>query len=162
MIYYKTPEEVELIRQSSLLVSKTIGEIGKNIRPGITTLSLDKIAEEFIRDSGAVPAFKDYRGFPNSVCISLNEAVVHGIPDKTELKEGDIISIDVGVLLNDYYGDSAYTFTIEPVDEAINELIRVTKESLYKAIDQAITGNRLGDIMYAVQEHVEVTHNYFC
>src|SRR5687767_15977855 len=126
MLYYKTQEEIELIRESSLLVSKTLAEVGKVIRPGINTLALDKIAYEFIHDHNGVPAFLNYRGFPNSLCISVNSVVVHGIPGQTELKEGDICSVDCGVLKNGFYGDSAYTFTVGEVDEKILRLLRVT------------------------------------
>lgn len=154
-IYYKTAEEVELVRESSLLVSKTLAEVAKVIRPGISLLALDKLAEEFIRDNGGVPAFKNYGGFPNSLCISPNEQVVHGIPTKREIKEGDCISVDCGVLKNEFYGDSAYTFAIGEIPSATQQLLRVTKESLQKAIDKAVAGNRLGDVSSAVQEHAQ-------
>ncbi len=155
MIYYKTQEEVELIRESSLLVSKSLALLAREIKQGVTTLTLDKMAEEFIRDNGGVPAFLNYRGFPNSLCISVNSAVVHGIPNNTELKEGDICSVDCGVLMNGFYGDSAYTFSIGEVDEKIARLLRVTKESLYKGVEAAIAGARLGDVSFAVQYHAE-------
>ncbi len=155
MIYYKTQEEIELIRESSLLVGKTLAEVAKIIRPGITTLELDKIAEEYILDNGGIPAFKGYSGFPNTLCISTNAQVVHGIPGKTVLKDGDIISVDCGVLKNSFYGDSAYTFPIGDVKPEILKLLQVTKESLYKGIEKAVTGLRLGDISAAVQEHAE-------
>ncbi|GAB4256645.1 MAG: type I methionyl aminopeptidase [Vicingaceae bacterium] len=154
-IYYKTEEEIELIKESSLLVGKTLAEVAKNIKPGVTTLTLDKIAEEFIRDNGAVPGFKGYNGFPNTLCASLNEAVVHGIPNDKPLEEGSIISIDCGVLKNGFYGDVAYTFEVGEVDEAIKKLLKVTKECLNKAIEVAIVGNRIGDIGFAVQSHAE-------
>lgn len=154
-IYYKTEEEIELIKESSLLVGKTLAEVAKNIQPGVTTLTLDKIAEEFIRDNGAVPGFKGYNGFPNTLCASLNEAVVHGIPNDKPLEEGSIISIDCGVLKNGFYGDVAYTFEVGEVDEAIKKLLKVTKECLNKAIEVAIVGNRIGDIGFAVQSHAE-------
>lgn len=154
-IYYKTEEEIELIKESSLLVGKTLAEVAKNIQPGVTTLTLDKIAEEFIRDNGAVPGFKGYNGFPNTLCASLNEAVVHGIPNDKPLEEGSIISIDCGVLKNGFYGDVAYTFEVGQVDEAIKKLLKVTKECLNKAIEVAIVGNRIGDIGFAVQSHAE-------
>src|SRR4029077_19165712 len=130
MIYLKTQEEIELIRESSLLVSKTIAEVAKEIRPGITTLALDKRAEEFIRDNGGLPAFLNYNGFPNSLCISVNSQVVHGIPNETGLKDGDICSVDCGVLKNGFYGDSAYTFAIGEVNSETLRLLEVTKECL--------------------------------
>lgn len=155
MILYKTNEEIELIRQSSLLVGKTLGEVAKHIRPGVTTLELDRIGAEFIADHGALAAFKGYGGFPNSLCISLNDSVVHGIPSKYELCEGDIVSVDCGVLMNGYYGDSAYTFAVGEVSEEVAKLLQVTKESLYKGIEKAVAGMRMGDLSYAVQEHAE-------
>lgn len=159
MIYYKTPEEIELIRESSLLVGKTLAEVASLIRPGITTLELDKTAEDFIRDNGGIPAFKNYDGFPNSLCISLNDMVVHGIPGKTELQEGDVVSVDCGVVKNGFYGDSAYTFGVGEVKPEVLQLLRVTKEALYKGIEKAVAGLRIGDIAYAVQEHAE-KHGY--
>ena len=160
MIHYKSKEEIELIRDSSLLVSDAIAEVGKAIRPGIDTISLDKIAETYIRDNGGVPAFLDYKGFPNSTCISVNEAVVHGIPDKNELKDGDIVSIDIGVVKNKFFGDSAYTFTVGEVSEEILHMIETTKVALQKGIEQVQVGKRLGDVMFAIQEHVEINNNY--
>ena len=155
MIFYKTREEIERIRISSLLVGKTLAEVAKSIRPGVTTLDLDKVAEEFIKDHGAVPGFLGYGGFPNSLCTSVNEAVVHGIPNNKPLVDGDIVSIDCGVLLDDFYGDSAYTFEVGEVSEEIKQLLEVTKECLNLAIDQSCSGNRIGDIGYAVQNHAE-------
>ncbi len=155
MLYYKTNEEIELIRESSLLVARTLAEIAKIIRPGITTLHLDKVAEEYVRDQHALPAFLNYNGFPNSVCISVNAQVVHGIPNNTELKDGDICSVDFGVLKNGFYGDSAYTFAIGDVKEESMKLLRITREALYKGIEEAVAGNRLGDVSAAVQEHAE-------
>lgn len=155
MLYYKTNEEIELIRESSLLVARTLAEVAKVIRPGVTTLELDRIAEEFIRDNKGVPAFLNYNGFPNSLCISVNAQVVHGIPGPTELKDGDICSVDCGVVKNGFYGDSAYTFSIGDVTEETLFLLKTTKESLYKGIEKAIAGNRLGDVSAAVQEHAE-------
>ncbi|OKS84710.1 type I methionyl aminopeptidase [Mucilaginibacter polytrichastri] len=154
-IHYKTIEEIELIRESSLLVSKTLGEVAKVIAPGVTTISLNKLAEEFIRDNGGVPAFLNYHGFPYSLCISPNDQVVHGFPGKQELKEGDLISVDCGVILNKYYGDSAYTFAIGEVSEEAKKLMRVTQECLELGVQKAVTGMRIGDIGYAVQEHAE-------
>ncbi len=155
MIYYKTEEEIELVRESSLLVAKTHAEIAGLIKPGITTLALDKIAEEFIRDNGGVPAFKGYGGFPNTLCMSPNEQVVHGIPNDKFLENGEILSVDCGVVMNGYYGDSAFTYEVGEVDAEIKQLLKVTKESLYKGIEQAVAGNRIGDIGYAVQQHAE-------
>jgi len=155
MLYYKTNEEIELIRISSLLVSKTLAEVAKSIKPGITTLALDKIAEEFIRDNGGEPAFKGYKGFPASLCISQNEMVVHGIPGNYELKDGDIVSVDCGVKKDGWFGDSAYTFAVGEVKPAVLNLLKVTKESLAKGVAHAITGRRMGDIGEAVQEHAE-------
>jgi len=155
MIFHKTEEEIELLRESNLLVAKTLGEIPKHIRPGISTLQLDHIAEEYIRDHGGIPGFLDYEGFPNSLCISVNEQVVHGIPSKYELSDGDIVSCDCGVLMNSYYGDSAYTFEIGDVDSKIHNLVQITKEALYKGIDCAVEGKRIGDIGFAIQNHVE-------
>ena len=160
MIYLKTEEEIELIRQSSILVSNTIAEIASMIRPGINGLALDKRAEEFIKDHHGVPAFKGLHGFPASLCISKNEEVVHGIPNEKAFKEGDVISIDCGVLQNDFYGDSAYTFALRPVAEDIVQLLRVTLESLNLGVLQARIGNRLGDISYAIEEHTEGKHHY--
>jgi methionyl aminopeptidase len=154
-VIYKNKEEVELIRISSLLVGSTLAEVAKFIKPGITTAELDKIAEEFIRSNGGSPAFKGYRGFPASLCTSVNAEVVHGIPGKGELKEGDVVSVDCGVIKDGWYGDSAYTFAVGEVSESISKLLRVTKECLYKAIEVCKEGNRIGDISSAVQEHAE-------
>ncbi len=160
MIQYKSDEQIELIRESSLLVGKTLAEVAKLIKPGINPIELDRRAEEFIRDNQAIPAFKGYGGsFPNSLCLSVNDVVVHGIPGKELLKDGDVISVDCGVLKNGYYGDSAYTFEVGEVAPEVSQLLRVTKESLYKAIDKAVVGNRLGDVAFAVQEHAE-KHGY--
>ena len=160
MIYYKTHAEIELIRQSALLVGKVIAEVAKNIKPGVTTKSLDKLAEEMTADHGAVPSFKNYRGYPFTACISVNDAVVHGFPNEQPLKEGDIISFDMGVYKNGFHGDSAYTFAIGDVPEDVLALLRVTKQSLYKGIEKAIAGNRIGDIAFAIQEHTEKKHGY--
>ena len=160
MIYYKTKDEVELIRKSSLLVSDTLALIAGIIKPGITTLELDKKAEEFIRDNGAKPSFLGYRGFPNTLCISVNDMVVHGIPSKNEIKEGDVVSVDCGVFKNGFHGDSAFTFLIGEVTlDAIN-LARVTKECVLKGIEMAVPGNRIGDISYAIQNYAEQYHGY--
>jgi len=154
-IIYKTDEEIELIRESSLLVGKTLAEVAKLIKPGVTTLELDKIAEEFIRDNNAIPGFKGLYDFPNTLCTSLNNAVVHGIPNKKPLVNGDIISVDCGVLLNGFYGDVAYTFGVGEITKELQKLLKVTQECLQKAIDVAIAGNRIGDIGFAVQNHAE-------
>lgn len=156
MIYLKTNEEIELMYLANQLVGKTLGELAKYIKPGISTLQLDRIAETFIRDHGAVPAFLGYGGFPNSICASVNEQVVHGIPsDKNILKEGDIISVDCGTILNGFVGDSAYTFSVGQIDPEVQKLLNVTKESLYIGVEQAIEGKRVGDISSAVQEYCE-------
>ena len=154
-IHYKSVEEIELIRKSSLLVSKTLAEIAKVIRPGIKTIELNKLAETFIRDNGGIPAFLNYNGFPYSLCISMNDQIVHGFPNQHVLVDGDLVSVDCGVILNKYYGDSAYTFAIGEVDETVKKLMRVTKECLYLGIEKAVVGQRVGDIGYAVQEHAE-------
>ena len=160
MIYYKSDEEIELLRLSNMLVGKTHGEIAKLIEPGVSTAKLDKIAEEFIRDNGAEPGFLGYGGFPATLCVSPNSGVVHGIPSKKIfLEDGDIVSIDCGTLMNGYYGDSAYTYTVGNVDKDIEKLLQITKEALYKGIEKAIIGGRLGDISFAVQNHAE-THGY--
>jgi methionyl aminopeptidase len=155
MLYTKTNEEVELLRKSNLLVSKTLGELASLIRPGISTLELDRIAEIFIRDNGALPAFKGYNGFPKTLCTSVNDEVVHGIPSGYVLKEGDIISIDCGVLMNGYYGDSAYTFAVGEISEEVKRLLEYTRASLEEGVRETITGNRVGDISFAVQSKAE-------
>ena len=155
MIFYKTGEEIERIRKSSLLVGKTLAEVAKKIKPGVSTLELDKLAEEFIRDHGAEPGFLGYGGFPNSLCTSVNEAVVHGIPNDKPLENGDIVSIDCGVLLDEFYGDSAYTFEVGEVSAKVKKLLDVTKVCLDLAIQQTVYGNRIGDIGFAVQHHAE-------
>ena len=155
MIHYKTNEEIELIRESSLLVAKTLAEVARHIKPGITTQHLDKVAEEFIRDHGASPGFKGYHGFPYTLCVSPNEVVVHGFPSKTELKEGEILSVDCGVLKNGYYGDSAYTFAIGEISESLKRLLKVTHTCLYLGIEKAVGGNTLGDISATIQQYAE-------
>lgn len=155
MIHIKTPEEIEIIRKSGDVLGKTHGEVAKRVKPGITTLELDKIAEEYINDNGGIPSFKGYGGFPGSLCISVNEQVVHGIPGDYELKGGDIVSIDCGVLLHGYHSDSAYTYCIGEVSEDIQGLLKSTKESLYIGIEQAVEGNRLGDLGFAIQDYNE-------
>lgn len=148
------------MRKSALLVSKTLSEIAKTLKPGITTLSIDKMIGEIIKDHNAVPSFLNYKGYPFNSCISVNDVVVHGFPGQNELKEGDIVSIDIGVILNGWHGDHAYTFAIGDPGEETMQLIRVTKESLYKGIEKAVAGNRVGDIAFAIQEHTEKKHGY--
>jgi methionyl aminopeptidase len=160
MILYKTKAEIELIRESSLLVSKTLAEVATIIRPGISTLYLDQFAEKFIKANGAIPSFKGYRSFPFTCCISVNDAVVHGFPTKNELKNGDVVSVDVGVFKNGFHGDSAYTFAVGEIGDDVKQLLAVTKESLYKGIEKAIIGNRVGDIAFAVQDYTERKHGY--
>lgn len=155
MIYYKTEEEIELLRESSLLVGKTLAEIAKLIKPGVTTLDLDKVAYEFIHDHQAVPGFLNYGGFPNSLCTSVNDHVVHGIPNDIPLQEGDIVSVDCGVYKNDFHGDSAYTFAVGEIAPEVKALLDATKESLKRGIEAAIAGNRIGDIGNAVQTYTE-------
>jgi len=155
MIYLKTDEEVELMRISNLIVSRTLAEVAKNIKPGVTTLQLDKIAETFIRNNGAVPTFLGYEGFPNSLCISVNDQVVHGIPSDYELKEGDIVSVDCGAEKGGFHGDSCYTFCVGEVSEEVKKLLRTTKEALYEGIKNAVEGKRVGDISHAVQTYCE-------
>ncbi|MEG0814843.1 MAG: type I methionyl aminopeptidase [Mucinivorans sp.] len=156
MIKLKNREEIELMRISNLLVGKTLALVGEHIKEGVTTLELDRLAEEFIRDNGAVPAFKGYGGFPASLCTSINEVVVHGIPSaKQVLRNGDVVSIDCGTFINGFVGDSAYTFAVGEIAEATASLLRVTKEALYKGIATAQVGKRIGDVSYAVQQHCE-------
>lgn len=156
MIYLKTDEEIELMRAANQLVGKTLGELAKHIKPGVSTLQLDQIAETFIRDHGAEPAFLGYGGFPNSLCTSVNDQVVHGIPSaKTILNEGDVISVDCGTFLNGFVGDSAYTFCVGEVAEETKRLLKTTKEALYEGVREAIVGHRVGDIGHAVQSYCE-------
>lgn len=155
MVYLKTEEEIDLIRESSLLVGKTLAEVAKMVTPGVSPLELDRRAEEFIMDNGAVPGFKGYNGFPNTLCTSVNNQVVHGIPNANALRDGDIISVDCGVVMNGFYGDVAYTFEVGEVSEEIHQLLETTKECLRLGIEAATAGNRIGDIGYAVQQHAE-------
>lgn len=161
MIYLKTREEIEIMRESALMVSRTLAVIAREIKPGVIPAKLDQLAEEYIRDNGGIPAFKGYKGprgtpdFPATLCISVNEAVVHGIPGSKPLKDGDLISVDCGVKKNGYYGDHAYTFAVGEVKSEILKLIEVTKESLYIGIQQMVSGNRIGDISFAIQQHAE-------
>jgi len=160
MIHYKTSAEIELMRESALLVSKTLAEVAKILKPGISTLEVDKYAEQFILDNKATPSFKNYKGFPFTCCISVNDAIVHGFPTKNELKDGDVVSVDVGAFKNGYHGDSAYTFAIGEIDDQVKRLMRVTKASLYLGIEKAITNNRVGDISFAVQDYAERKNGY--
>jgi methionyl aminopeptidase len=154
-IYYKTNEEIELMRKSSLLVGKTLAEVAKIIRPGTKTAELDRVAEQFISDNGGIPSFKGYNGYPATLCVSVNSVVVHGIPGSYELREGDIVSVDCGVLMNGFHGDSAYTFTVGDVSPELRGLLKVTKECLSKAVALAQAGRRLGDVSHVIQEHAE-------
>jgi len=159
MIYYKTNEEIEGIRKSCLLVSRTLAEAGKFIKPGITTLQIDRLVDEFMRDHGAIPSFLGYRDFPNSACISVNEVVVHGIPTDYVLKEGDIVTVDCGATLDGFVGDSAYTFPVGEISDVKKKLLDVTKESLIRGVNEARIGNRIGDISSTIQNYVE-KHGY--
>ena len=155
MIHYKTSEEIEILRENAILVSKTLAEVGKHVAPGVTTKQLDKIAETFIRDHGAVPGFLGYGGFPATLCLSVNDMVVHGIPDGYVLQEGDIISVDCGTVYKGFYGDSAYTFPVGEVDAETALLLKTTEESLRLGAEKAVEGNRIGDIGYAIQSYCE-------
>jgi methionyl aminopeptidase len=158
-VFYKSAEEIELIRKSAQLVSKTLAEVAKVIRPGLKTIELNRLAETYIRDNGGVPAFLNYNGFPYSLCISANDQIVHGFPGNYELKDGDILSVDCGVVLNKFVGDSAFTFAVGEIDPETRKLLQITRESLDKGVEKAVTGLRVGDISYAVQEHAE-KHGY--
>jgi methionyl aminopeptidase len=160
MIHYKSPAEIEMMRDSALLVSQTLTEVAKVLKPGVTTLQLDKLISEFIRDNGAVPSFLNYRGYPFASCISVNDVVVHGFPNEQALRDGDIISVDIGVIKKGFHGDHAYTFAIGDPGAEVMQLIRVTKESLYKGIEKAVAGGRVGDISFAIQEHTERRYGY--
>lgn len=155
MIYLKSEEEIEILRENADLVSKTLAEVGKAIAPGVKTKQLDKIAEDFIRSNGALPGFKGYGGFPATLCLSVNDMVVHGIPDNYELKEGDIVSVDCGTIYKGYFGDSAYTFPVGAIDTDTQKLLSTTEESLYLGVSKAIDGNRIGDIGNAIQTYCE-------
>ena len=164
MIFLKTEDEIELLREANLLVGKTLAELAKLIQPGVTTKQLDKVAEEFIRDHGAIPTFKGFPNpyggpFPASICASVNDVVVHGIPNDIPLKDGDIVSVDCGTKLNGFCGDSCYTFLVGEVSAEVKQLCKTTKEALYKGIEQAVTGRRLGDISYAI-ESLCTEHSY--
>ena len=155
MVEPKTEEEIALLRENAILVSKTLAEVGKAVAPGVTTKELNRVAETFIRDNGAVPSFLGFEGFPAAICTSVNDVVVHGFPSDYVLKEGDIVTADIGTLYKGYNGDSAYTFPVGEIDAATRKLLDVTKASLYKGIEAAVEGNRVGDIGHAVQTYVE-------
>lgn len=162
MIHIKNKAEIELMRHSALLVGQTLSEVAAMLRPGIATLSIDQFIGTYIRDNGGVPSFLNYHGYPFNSCISVNEVVVHGFPNGRELKEGDVISVDIGIYKNGFHGDHAYTFMIgEPAPEVV-DLVRTTKESLYKGIEKAVSGNRIGDIAFAIQEHTEKKAGLWC
>ncbi|QOR75253.1 MAG: type I methionyl aminopeptidase [Thermoflavifilum sp.] len=160
MIVYKSEEEIDRIRKSARLVSLTLAEIARHLKPGMATREIDLLAEAYIREQGAIPSFKNYQGYPASCCVSVNDRVVHGIPDAYKLREGDIVSVDCGVLLDGFHGDSAYTFAIGRVDEAVLALMAATKTALYRGIEQAIAGNRVGDIAFAIQQYTEKQRGY--
>jgi methionyl aminopeptidase len=160
MVHLKTRPEIELMRESALLVSATLTEVAKFLRPGVTTAQVDQLAETFIRDNKALPSFKNYKGYPFATCISVNDAVVHGFPNNLELREGDVVSVDIGVFKNGFHGDHAYTFAIGSIPEEVKSLLRATKESLYKGIEKAVAGARIGDISNAIQEQTEKKFGY--
>lgn len=160
MIYYKNSQEIELMRESALLVSKTLSEIAKTIKAGMTTISIDEFIGEFLHDHNAVPSFLNFHGYPYNSCISVNDVVVHGFPGKYELREGDIVSVDIGAFKNNFHGDHAYTFMIGKPADNIVELVKITKQSLYIGIEKAVAGNRVGDVGFAIQEHTEKKHGY--
>lgn len=161
MMIYKTDAEIGLMQQSATLVSKTLAEVAAMLKPGVTTMQIDALCERFVRDHHAIPSFKNYKGtYPFSICASVNDVVVHGFPNNQALKEGDIVSIDMGVILNGWHGDHAYTFILGEISDEALQLVKVTKESLYKGIEKAIVGNRIGDISFAIQEHTERKYGY--
>jgi len=160
LIYYKTDAEVALMKQAALLVSQTLTEVAKVLKAGMTTMQIDSLCATFIKDHKAIPSFYKYGGYPHNICASVNDVVVHGFPNNVALEEGDIVSIDFGVILNGWHGDHAYTFVIGETTDEIKQLVRVTKESLYKGIEKAIINNRIGDVSFAIQEHTERKHGY--
>jgi methionyl aminopeptidase len=160
MIHYKNEQEIELMRESALLVSKTLSEVAKILKPGVATISLDVFIGEFLKDNNAVPSFLNFHGYPFNSCISVNDVVVHGFPGKYELKDGDIVSIDVGAYKNGFHGDHAYTFIIGQAKPEVVGLVKTTKESLFKGIEKAVAGARIGDISFAIQEHTEKKRGY--
>ena len=161
MIIYKTKEEIEIMRHSCLLVGEAHAEAAKILKPGVTSMEVNNLVETFIRDNGGIPSFKNYGGtYPFATCISINDAVVHGFPSNEPLREGDVISLDIGVYKNGFHGDSAYTYALGEVSEEVKQLLSVTKESLYKGVEKARQGNRVGDIAFAIQDHTERKHGY--
>jgi len=160
MMYIKTEEQVLLMKEAALMVSKTLTEVAKVLKPGMTTLDIDKLCKEFAKDHNGTLSFYNYHGYPHNICASVNDVVVHGFPNKTPLKEGDIVSIDFGVILNGWHGDHAYTFIIGEANQAVIDLVSVTKQSLYKGIEKAIVNNRIGDIGFAIQDYTEKQHGY--
>lgn len=160
LVYYKTEAEVALMKKAATLVSKTLTEVAKILKPGVTTLQIDKLCAEFVKDNNAIPSFYNYRGYPHNICASVNDVVVHGFPNNVALNDGDIVSIDMGVILNGWHGDHAYTFIIGEASEDVKKLVNITKESLYKGIEKAIINNRIGDIAFAIQEHTEKKNKY--
>jgi len=160
MIIYKTEAEVALMKEAAVLVSKTLAEVAKVLKPGMITMQIDALCSTFIRDYKAIPSFLNYHGYPYTICASVNDVVVHGFPSNVALKEGDVVSIDMGVILNGWHGDHAYTFVLGETSKEVLDLVRVTKESLYKGIEKAIVNNRIGDIAFAIQEHTERKHGY--
>lgn len=160
MILYKTEAEVALMKEAATLVSKTLAEVATFLKPGVNTLQIDKLCNEFVQDHKAIPSFLNYSGYPYTICASVNDVVVHGFPNTISLKDGDIVSIDMGVILSGWHGDHAYTFAIGEIDDEKVRLINITKESLYKGIEKAVINNRIGDISYAIQEHTEFNNGY--
>jgi len=160
MMIQKTEAEIALMKEAAVLVSQSLTEVAKMLRPGVTTLQIDKLCGEFVRDHKAIPSFLNYKGYPYNVCASVNDVVVHGFPNNVALKEGDVVSIDMGVILNGWHGDHAYTFILGEVSDAVKRIVDITKESLYKGIAQAVAGNRVGDIAHAIQQHTEKENGY--
>jgi methionyl aminopeptidase len=160
LVYYKTEAEIDLMKKAATLVSKTLTEVAKMLKPGVTTLQIDKLCAEFVKDNNAIPSFYNYRGYPHNICASVNDVVVHGFPNNVPLYDGDIVSIDMGVILNSWHGDHAYTFIIGEASADVKKLVNITKESLYKGIEKAIINNRIGDIAFAIQEHTEKKNKY--
>lgn len=160
MMIYKTDAEVAMMKESATLVSKTLAEVAKMLKPGVTTMQIDTLCGSFVRDHKAIPSFLNYNGYPYNVCTSVNDVVVHGFPNNVELKDGDIVTVDMGVILNGWHGDHAYTFILGEVSGDVLQLVKVTKESLYKGIEKAVANNRIGDIAFAIQEHTERKHGY--
>lgn len=160
LVYYKTEAEIALMKKAATLVSKTLTEVAKMLKPGVTTLQIDKLCAEFVKDNNAIPSFYNYRGYPHNICASVNDVVVHGFPNNVALKDGDIVSIDMGVILNGWHGDHAYTFIIGEASDESKKLVNVTKESLYKGIEKAIINNRIGDIAFAIQDYTEKKNKY--